>query len=179
MGCLGSVPGVPQAPEIEIDMEAVGEAIVDAVKGIPDNIEKNEREFPGEIANCNDDEWPVPDTTMTLNNKSTKEEIRDACIISACGAAVKDAIKDSIWGQFEPTIDEQLGQIEPAVPEAMKTKAKDKFKEKTIDPLVDAAVDKCLEAAKGGGDDAAAGDAAAGDADAGAVEVQEEKTKDE
>eukprot|EP00483_Globobulimina_turgida_P000820 UN00821 len=148
MGCIGSVPGMPSAPEIELDMEAVGEAITDAVKGIPESIENNKREFPGEIASSADYEWPVPDTTMTLNKKSTQDEITQAAIVSACGNAVKDAIKDSIWGQFEPQIDEQLGSVEPALPAVMVAKAKDKFKEQTIDALVDAAVDKCLEEAR-------------------------------
>eukprot|EP01083_Nonionella_stella_P069788 186245_1 len=150
MGCLGSVPGVPQAPDLNeaIDMEAVGESIVDAVKAIPENIEKNKREFPGELRNCEEKEWDVPDTTMKLKKEATPQEIDEAAIVSACGTAVKDAIKDSIWGQIEGKVDEVLAEVEPALPDKIKNGAKDKFKEKTIDPLVDAAVDKCLDAAK-------------------------------
>jgi len=155
--CAGGIPGVPSAPEIELDMEAVGEAITDAIKAIPENIETNRTEFPKECGKLEDEaEYEVPDTTYKLKKGASDEEIWKAAIAAACGTAVKDAIKDAIWGQFEPKIDEQLDAAE-GLPDAIKTKAKDTFKEKTIDPLVDKAVDEAMaqaEKAMGGGADA-------------------------
>ena len=96
MGCVSGVPGIPTAPEIELDMDAVGEAITDAIKDIPDNIDKNLREFPDEVKNCQEEKWAVPDTTMELAKDYTQDQLTEAAIVSACGAAVKQAIQVNI-----------------------------------------------------------------------------------
>jgi len=167
--CAGGIPGVPSAPEIELDMEAVGGAITDALKALPENIADNRKNFPTECAKLEDGaEYDVPDTTMKLKKDANEQEIWKAAIVAACGTALRDSIKDAVWGQFEPKIDEQLDAVD-GLPDAIKNKAKDKFKEATIDPLVDKAVDEALAAAEKemGGDDAS------GD------KVEEEAPKDE
>ena len=83
--CAGGVPGVPKAPEIELDMEAVGEAITDAVNAIPENIANNVEEFPKECAKLEDGaEYEVPDTTMKLKKNATDEEILKAGLLDIC-----------------------------------------------------------------------------------------------
>ena len=96
MGCLGSVPGAPSVPEIELDMDAVAEAITTAIEEIPQKIKENAENFPQEVKECQDEKWPVPDTTMELTKDYTEEDMALACIMSACGASVKQAIQVKI-----------------------------------------------------------------------------------
>ena len=55
--------------------------------------------------------------------------------------------QDTIWGQVEPDIDDQLSEYNE-VPKRMKESAKDKFKENTVDKAVDAMCDEALEKMK-------------------------------
>ena len=58
--------------------------------------------------------------------------------------------QDAVWGQLEPTVDEQLNQVD-GLPKKIKDTAKDKFKENTVDVAVDKAMDEALEKAKNEG----------------------------
>ena len=55
--------------------------------------------------------------------------------------------QDTIWGQIEPVIDDQLSEYNQ-VPKKMKESAKDKFKEYTVDKAVDVMCDEALEKMK-------------------------------
>ena len=145
--CGGGVPGVPKAPEIDIDMEEVGNQIVEALKGVAEKVEENLQNFPNEINDADPQPFCVPDTTIELTKDSTDEDITLAAITAAFATQARDTIKDMIWGQIEPKVDEQLDKVE-GLPQKLKDKAKDTAREKTVDAAVDKALDEALEKMK-------------------------------
>jgi hypothetical protein len=125
----------------KVDMEKVGSLIETCIKEIPKDVEKNEREFAEEIKKCSGKDFMVPDSTLKLNDKSSKEDIHKAAIISACGSKIRDQIKEQVWGQIEPEVS---SQIPAETPSFVKNKALDAARI-PVDKAVDAAVDKVLE----------------------------------
>ena len=95
MGCAGSLPGMPEVPEIELDTDAIEGAIQEQCEAIPENVEKNIRNFPDEVRKCDGDEWEVEGTkgTLKLKKEYTEAELVTAAIVSACGEAVREAMK--------------------------------------------------------------------------------------
>eukprot|EP01084_Bolivina_argentea_P252182 423233_1 len=145
--CAGGVPGVPSAPEIDIDMEEIANLTAESIKGIAEKTEENIQQFPKEITNADPQPFCVPDTNIELTKDSTDADICLAAITAAFATQARDAIKDMIWGQIEPKVDEQLDKVE-GLPQKIKDKAKDTAKEKTVDVAVDKALDEALEKMK-------------------------------
>ena len=98
MGALCSgVPGVPQAPEIDISAEDIASATADAMSGIPQAILDNEKEFRGEVNKCGDDDkFEVPDTNIVLTKSSSDDDIHAAAIAGAFATTARDAVKVSL-----------------------------------------------------------------------------------
>eukprot|EP01084_Bolivina_argentea_P252183 423234_1 len=142
--CAGGVPGVPSAPEIDVDMEQVADLIKNAIEEIPDKVRENCENFPGEIQKADPNPFCVPDTTVELTKDSNDETIAMAAITAAFASHARDTIKNLIWEQIEPSIDEQLNKVE-GLPQKIKDTTKDKFKEKTIDVAVDKALNEALQ----------------------------------
>ena len=91
--CAGGVPGVPKAPEIDVDMEQVAELIQNAIKEIPEKVRENCENFPGEIQKADPQPFCVPDTTIELTKDSTDEDIAMAAITAAFASQARDAVK--------------------------------------------------------------------------------------
>jgi hypothetical protein len=137
----------PEAPKV--DMEKVGNLIETCIKEIPKDVENKENyEFPNEIRKaCSENppkDFQVPDTVplIKLNDKSSKEEIRKAAVISACGSKLRDQIKEQVWSQVEGEVNEQLNKT--SAPQFAKNQAL-KAAQIPVDKAVDTAIDKVLE----------------------------------
>merc|ERR1712157_37272 len=112
--------------------EQVAEMTKTAIEEIPKKIQENVEEYPKEIEKAAPNAFCVPDTTIELTKESSEDDIRMAAVVAAFASQARDEIKNLIWGQIEPSIDEQLDKVEN-LPQKIKDKAKDTAKEKTVD----------------------------------------------
>jgi hypothetical protein len=155
---MGALCGGANVPKVEVDMEAVGQSIVDALKDIPSEVAKNEAQFPHDISKADPEPFQPGDTTMKLNKESTKEDIRKAAVLSACGGKLRETVKDTVWDQIEPKLKEQI----PAETPAFLSKKALEVARKPVDDAVDKAIDNVIEKLS---DESAPGDNADNDAE--------------
>merc|ERR1712154_570857 len=73
---------------------------------------QNVEEYPKEIEKAAPNAFCVPDTTIELTKESSEDDIRMAAVVAAFASQARDEIKNLIWGQIEPSIDEQLDKVE-------------------------------------------------------------------
>ena len=91
--CSGGVPSVPQAPDIDVDMDQLNELIKSSIEEIPEKVRENCENFPIEIQKYDPKPFNVPDTNIELTKQSTDQEIAIAAITAAFATQARDIIK--------------------------------------------------------------------------------------
>jgi len=144
MGCVSSMMGVPEPPEI--DPEEVAKIVIE---NTVDLLKDSYKKF-GELKELMKKKHPKPhkvekeetldvEVELLEGRDDDKKVLKVAVTITAV-ESFKDKVKDAVWEQIEKQVEPKIGDV----PEIAK-KACLKAAHKACDKLVEKALDKAIE----------------------------------